>query len=151
MPPRKTTARPGKRIDFLAVKKRASVPFSFVLDELESVDFHTNSMFGCLAVYVGEKIVLVLRDQRTPAKDNGVWLATTAEHHASLKKDFPTMRSISVFGEGVTGWQVVPADDDEFEEAALLACQFVIAGDPRIGKIPKSRDRSKKKKNKKSR
>jgi len=96
-------------------------------------------MFGCLAVYVGEKIVLVLRDKRTTDADNGVWLATTTEHHRSLKQEFPHMRSIAVFGKPVTGWQVLPADAPDFEEAALHACELVIAGDPRIGKVPKSR------------
>jgi len=38
-------------------------------------------MFGCLAVYVKEKIVLILRDRRDETADNGVWLATTEDHH----------------------------------------------------------------------
>lgn len=96
-------------------------------------------MFGCLAIYVGEKIVLVLREKAGPSPDNGVWLATTLDHHESLRRDFPNMRSIEVLGKDVTGWQVLPADSTDFEEAALRACEFVIAGDPRIGKVPKSR------------
>jgi hypothetical protein len=39
----------------------------------------------------------------------------------------------------VTGWQILPVDAPDFEEAALRACQFIIAGDPRIGKVPASR------------
>jgi hypothetical protein len=93
-------------------------------------------MFGCLAVYVGEKIVLILRDKRDATDDNGVWLATTREHHQSLQRDFPNMRSIRVLGKKVTGWQVLPADAPDFEEAALRACEFVLARDPRIGKVP---------------
>ncbi len=96
-------------------------------------------MFGCLAVYVGDKIVLILRDKREPSTDNGVWLATTQEHHESLRLEFPNMRSIAVFGKEVTGWQVLPADAPDFEEAALHACELVVARDPRIGKVPKSR------------
>ncbi|MFZ0824196.1 MAG: hypothetical protein WAM87_11105, partial [Terriglobales bacterium] len=38
-----------------------------------------------------------------------------------------------------TGWQVLPADAPDFEEAALRACEFVLAGDPRIGKVPGAR------------
>jgi hypothetical protein len=49
------------------------------------------------------------------------------------------MRSIQVFGKEVTGWQVLPADAPDFEEAALHACELVIARDPRIGKVPKAR------------
>jgi hypothetical protein len=53
------------------------------------------------------------------------------------------MRSIQVLGKKVTGWQVLPADADDFEEAALRASELVLAGDPRIGKIPKGRRTSK--------
>jgi hypothetical protein len=44
-------------------------------------------MFGCLAVYVQDKIVLILRDKREGTADNGVWLATTEEHHQSLRRE----------------------------------------------------------------
>jgi hypothetical protein len=101
-------------------------------------------MFGCLAVYVKDKIVVILRDRPDEPADNGVWLATTPEHHASLRRDFPTMRSIEVFGQDVTGWQVLPADAPDFEEAAIRACEFVLARDPRIGKVPGSRRSPKK-------
>jgi len=103
-------------------------------------------MFGSLAIYVGDKIVLVLRDRKNDP-DNGVWLATTEEHHRSLRREFPSMRSISILGGAVTGWQVLPADAADFEEAALHACELVVTGDPRIGKVPKPRPvRAKKRK-----
>jgi hypothetical protein len=89
---------------------------------------------------VGEKIVLILRDKRED-RDNGVWLATTEEHHASLRCEFPNMRSIGVFGKPVTGWQVLPADAPDSEQAALRACELIAAGDPRIGKVPKGRQK----------
>jgi hypothetical protein len=119
--------------------KRKSIPHEFVLDALASLSPRTNPMFGCLAVYVGEKIVLILRDKPSATDDNGVWLATTHEHHASLRRDFPNMRSIAVLGDKVTGWQLLPADADDFEDAAQHACELVLAGDPRIGKIPNAR------------
>ena len=115
------------------------VPFDFVLSELESLAPYTKPMFGCTAVYVGDKIVFILRQKGNPLPDDGVWVATTGEHHASLKKDFPSIRSIELFGPGPTGWQVLPADADDFEDSVLKACQFVLRNDERIGKIPKSR------------
>ena len=99
-------------------------------------------MFGCLAVYVREKIVLVLREKTTDARDNGVWLATTIEHHQSLRREFPNMRSIGVLGKKITGWQVLPAGAPDFEEAAIHACDLILAGDARIGKVPGARKRS---------
>ena len=118
------------------VRQRKPVPHEFVLDALAEMQPRTNPMFGCLAVYVGEKIVLVLRDKRDGSADNGVWLATIHDHHESLRAEFPTMRSIQVFGKKVTGWQVLPADAPDFEEAALHACELIAARDPRIGKVP---------------
>jgi len=96
-------------------------------------------MFGCLAVYLGEKIVLVLRDKPTYPGDNGVWLATTREHHESLRRDFPNMRSIELLGKKATDWQVLPVDAPDFEQASLRACEFIVAGDSRIGKVPGAR------------
>jgi hypothetical protein len=49
------------------------------------------------------------------------------------------MRSIKVLGEKVTGWQVLPSNAQDFEEAALHACDLVLAHDPRIGKVPGAR------------
>ena len=95
-------------------------------------------MFGCTAVYVAEKIVFILRDRPARTDDNGVWVATTREHHESLRAELPGLRSIGGLAEGgETGWQNLPAEDPDFEDAVLRACALVLAGDPRIGKIPK--------------
>ena len=141
MAPNKSN-KSAHRLDnpFDIAKPRKAVPHAFVLEALAELELRTNPMFGCLAVYVGEKIVLVLRDKRPPDADNGVWLATTPEHHASLKQEFPSMRSIKVFGKPVTGWQVLPASSPDFEQAALHACELVIARDLRIGKVPKKKN-----------
>jgi hypothetical protein len=122
-----------------AIKKRKAVPHEFVLDAVAPLSPETRSMFGCLAVYVQDKIVLILRDKPTGTADNGVWLATAEEHHPSLRREFPNMRSVQVFGKKVTAWQVLPAKAEDFEAAALHACELVLARDPRIGKVPESR------------
>ncbi len=125
----------------MKIKSRKSIPYDFVLDELESLAPITKAMFGAVAVYVNGAIVFILRDRPKSPKDNGVWLATTAEHHASLQKDFPNMRSLEMFGPGPTGWQVLPSDAEDFEESVLRACGFVRRRDPRIGKIPQPKRR----------
>ncbi len=121
----------------MATRARKRIPHEFVLEAMTGLSPRTNPMFGCLAVYVGEKIVLILRDRNTV--DDGVWLATTAEHHESLRREFPNMRSIQVFGKDVTGWQVLPVGAPDFEESALHACDLIAARDPRIGKVPGAR------------
>ncbi|MDQ2842847.1 MAG: TfoX/Sxy family protein [Acidobacteriota bacterium] len=120
-------------------KPHKAVPHEFVLDAIAALSPSTRSMFGCLAVYVEDKIVLALRDKRNNVADNGVWLATTKEHHKNLHQEFPNMRSIQVLGKGITGWQLLPADAPDFEEAALRACELIAARDPRIGKVPRVR------------
>jgi hypothetical protein len=126
-----------------ATRRRAKeTPFGFVLDEIADLHPWTRPMFGCVAVYVEEKIVFCLRDKKDSPRDNGVWLATTKEHHASLRRELRSMRSIAVLGVAVTGWQVLPATSTDFEESVLRACALVRAGDPRIGKVPKARRRT---------
>jgi len=130
---------PAVPLDPLLTTRRKPIPHQFVLDAIAPLSPHTRPMFGCLAIYVKEKIVLILRDKPTYPADNGVWLATTADHHESLRPEFPNMRSIELLGKKITGWQVLPADAPDFEESALHACDLVLARDPRIGKIPAAR------------
>ncbi len=119
-------------------KLRKPAPYPFVLDALSAISPATRPMFGCLAVYVGEKIVVILREKSNQTQDNGVWLATTRKHHDSLRSEFPNMRPVELLGP-VTGWQVLPAGAPDFEESALRACELILVRDPRIGKIPKKK------------
>lgn len=114
-----------------------AIPFAFVLDELEGLELLVRPMFGCRAVYVGERIVMVLRKKGDA--DSGVWIATEIAHHAALRALLPSLRSIGVLGSGVTAWQNLPEDADTFEDEVLRACALVRAGDPRIGRVPKKR------------
>jgi len=127
-----------KRPDVFKTQPRKAPPHEFVLDAIAHLNPRTNPMFGCLAVYVRATIVFILRD-KAGSEDNGVWLATTIEHHESLRREFPNMRSIGVLGKAITGWQLLPVDAPDFEESALRACELVAAADPRIGKVPKQR------------
>lgn len=129
------------------MKKKKSLPFEFVLEELAAypkLRITVKPMFGLYGVYSGEKIVFILRDKIKDPEDNGVWIATTAEHHESLRKDLPIMRSLSEFGDEPTGWQVLSVQDPKFESNVFTACELVANNDPRIGKIPKSKLRKKK-------
>lgn len=133
-------------LDPLFSNVHKKIPHQFVLDALAPLSPITRPMFGCLAIYVEEKIVLILREKPTYPTDNGVWLATTEDHHASLRTEFPHMRSIGLLGKKITGWQVLPSDAADFEDAALRACDLVLARDARIGKVPGGRRTSREKK-----
>ena len=96
-------------------------------------------MFGTHTFYIGEKVVLIARKKKEHPRDNGVWIATLREHHATLKKELPGMRSISLLGEAPTNWQVIPETSPHFESSVIRACELIVKGDPRIGRIPKKR------------
>lgn len=122
----------------MRAKKIREIPFEFVIEALRGLDLRTKAMFGCEAIYVGDKIMLILRQRGKPKPDDGIWVATEREHHDSLREEFPTLRSIKLFG-GDTDWQNLPINEDGFEEGALRLCELIHAGDVRIGRIPKSR------------
>lgn len=133
--------RRGVRND-LSLKTRRAIPHEFVLEALAPASPRTRPMFSCLGIYIGTKIVMALRNKGGEAgHSDGVWLATTREHHESLRIEFPNMRSIPVFGAEPTGWQLLPANAPDFEESALRACELILARDPRIGKVPAKKRR----------
>jgi hypothetical protein len=115
------------------------IPFEFVLEELNRLNPVVKPMFGCHAIYIGEKIVLIVRKKSAGDPDNGVWISTSPEHHAQFRKIFPSMRSIKLFGEKTTSWQNLPEEADDFEESVMTACGLILKHDPRIGKIPKKK------------
>jgi len=116
-------------------KQKKSIPFNFVIENLFSREPIVKQMFGCHSIYIDDKIVLCLRDKDD--EDSGVWIGTSKEHHSSLKKEFPSMRSIRVFGPGESSWQVISKEEDDFETSVNRLCELILKDDPRIGKIPK--------------
>lgn len=127
------------------MKKQTSIAFSFVLEELYSIQPRVRPMFGCHAIYHGEKIVLITRDRKDHTADNGVWVATETDHHSSLRKLIPSLRSIEVLGgDKQTNWQNIPSEADDFEESVLLVCSMILKNDPRVGRIPKPRKKKRK-------
>ncbi len=128
----------------MAIRTKKPVPFTFVLDALEAANPITRPMFGCTAVYIGDKIVLVLRDKGPKDPDTGVWIITMPEHHSTLLGDFPSLRSIQMFDKkGPAGWRKLAASDPDFEESALRLCSLILKGDSRLGNVPKAKKRPK--------
>src|ERR1700722_16211148 len=54
--------RPGPDALFAARPSRKTIPFDFVIAEIEELGPFTRPMFGCHAVYVDDKIIFLLRD-----------------------------------------------------------------------------------------
>jgi hypothetical protein len=120
---------------------KKNIPFDFVLDYLIPLDVTVKQLFGLWAIYVNEKIMLIIRQQVDYPDSNGVWIATNQEHHKSLKIELPSLRSITIFSDGIleTEWQVIPVDADDFEASVRKVCELIKHNDHRIGRIPKPR------------
>ncbi len=128
----------------MAVKK--TIPFNFVFEYLEPLPYVVKPFFGCHAIYLGDKIMLILRDKPSYPEINGVWMATSQESHESLRKLFPSMCSISIFSDGKseTAWQMIPSDAPDFESSVVELCNLVRRGDKRIGRVPKKQKKKSK-------
>lgn len=122
-----------------------NIPYNFVFDYLTPIEVTIKPMFGLYALYVKEKIVLILRQRTKHPGINGVWIATEQEHHESLRKDLPSLISISTAEDFTeTEWQLIPADSNDFEASVTKVCELIKRNDPRIGRIPKARKQKKK-------
>lgn len=83
--------------------------------------------------------MFITRKKPSHEDSNGIWIATSHEHHESLKKEFPYLESVHVLneGKGETGWRLLHENANDFESSAIRLCELIKAGDERIGRIPK--------------
>ena len=118
---------------------RKNIPFAFVFDYLAPLEISVKPMFGLWAIYVQEKIVLILRQRKDHPEINGIWVATYPEHHQGLKHELPALCSVSTYSDDIknTEWQLLRADADNFESSAIKVCELISNNDQRIGRIPK--------------
>jgi hypothetical protein len=122
--------------------KRRSAPYPFILEALTALEPEVRPMFSGFAVYVGEKIVLMLRDSLKQPKDNGVWLVFSETANLAdpgIRQDFPSLRLIDLLGGKIAHWRLIPADSSTFESEALHACELLLKHDLRLGRVPQSR------------
>ncbi len=125
-----------------SAKTRHKVPHSFVLEALAPLEPEVRRMFSGFAVYVGDRLVCMLRDHDKSPRDNGVWLVlseTTNPADATLRVEFPSIRSIELLGGKIRHWLLIPSDSATFESEALHACDLLLQHDARLGRIPESR------------
>jgi len=92
-------------------------------------------MFGFTYVYLEDRLLFSLRDSSKHRSTNGMWLFTTAEHLESLRNEFPQLSRRYRWHSGNNGWVILPAKLENFEEYALKACELILSGDRRIGRV----------------
>ena len=118
--------------------KRSQLPFSFIIDELESLRPTLKSAFGFTHIYLEDKLLCSLRDSATQPGTNGMWLYTTTEHADSLAGEFPDLPRRQIWRSGKKAWIVLASRLADFEEHAFRACELILLGDQRIGRLSRS-------------
>ena len=120
-------------------------PYEFVLDALDPLELRIKPMFGAHAIYHEDKILLILRKKSLTDKDTGVWFGIPDEFILDIKKAFPVLKDLTLFGTPPTAWQVLRESAPEFEETVFALCELIKKKDQRIGRIPKPKPLKKKK------
>lgn len=111
------------------------IPFPFVLDELSSIRPTVRQAFGFTYFYLDDRLLCCLRNSSKQPGSNGMWLFTTTEHVDSLAKEFPDLSRRYLWRSGKNAWVVLPSRLAEFEEYAFKACELILNGDRRVGRI----------------
>lgn len=125
-----------------AAKPKQKPPYPFILDALAPLNPEVRRIFSGFGVYVGDRIICILREQEKSARDNGVWLVlsdSTNPADPDLLRQFPSIRSIDLLRNKMRQWLLIPSDGPGFEIEALRACDLLLHYDPRLGRIPQSR------------
>jgi hypothetical protein len=121
------------------MKNTASIkregPFPFVLEELVPLRPTIKRMFGFTYVYLDHKLLFALRDDPKQTSTNGLWVYTTDEYLESLAKEFPQLPRRQLWRSGKKGWVVLASRLEHFEEYAFKACELVLKGDQRVGRV----------------
>jgi len=110
-------------------------PFPFILGELESLRPIIKKVFGFTHVYLEDKLLFSLRDATAQRGSNGMWLYTTTEHADSLAAEFPELPRRQIWRSGKKAWIILASRMGDFEENALKACELILRGDQRIGRL----------------
>ena len=124
------------------LKPKPKPPHPFVLEALAPLSPEVRRMFSGFAVYIGDRIVFMLRDHAKSPRDNGVWLVLSESANPAdpkLRREFPSLRSVELLRGKIGHWLVIPSDSPNFEAEALHACDLLLHRDPRLGRIPESR------------
>jgi hypothetical protein len=122
----------GKAMNNTAFGK---LPFPFVLEELMPLRPTIKRMFGFTHVYLDGRLLCSLRDSVKQTGTNGLWLYTTTEHADSLAREFPQLSRRQLWRSGKNAWIVLASRLEDFEEYAFRACELILNGDRRIGRV----------------
>jgi hypothetical protein len=119
------------------------IPFDFIFDYLLPVDLTVKKMFGMVYLYIGTRLMLMLRNRANEPHLNGIWVATDPKHVVSLRKEVPSLMSFSALGIETpeSKWQLLSPNEEDFETSAITICNLISRGDKRIGRVVKGKSK----------
>ena len=117
-----------------AKKPKPPHPLLWIVEPLMyEPDYFERPMFGCLAIYLHGRMVLVLCSGKEPW--NGLLVPTDHQFQESLLRDFAGLRQHTVLKK----WLYLPEKSASFESTAPEIVEKIRTGDTRIGVEPKER------------
>lgn len=83
--------------------------------------------------------MLILRKADKNQSMNGIWIATSKQHHQSLENEIPALGDFVLDGGEMhdSDWRLLKDDHEDFEESTIKLCELISHGDKRIGKETK--------------
>ena len=116
-----------------------SIPHDFMMEFLYPLAIRTKSMFGNVALYHEEKILLATRKKIDNTTDNGIWIAAPLDYQDKLKEQIPELRPIQMIS--TKKWLLLHEEEELFEERAQLIAELIKSNSPLIGTVPKPKDK----------
>jgi hypothetical protein len=100
---------------------------------MEDPSYIERRMFGCLAVYLYGRMVLLLTEGEEPW--NGLLIPTEHKYHNSVLNEFKDIVQHPVLKK----WLYLPENTEDFESVASDVVHAIEMNDPRFGVEPKER------------
>jgi hypothetical protein len=121
-------------------KKKSQNPLLWVVEPImEEPSFIERAWFGCRAVYLHGRLMLVLCSGEEPW--NGLLIATEREFHDAILQEFGNVVRHPVLKK----WLYLPENSEDFETVSSEIVEAVRTGDQRLGVEPGERKRKRKK------
>ncbi|MCH2533204.1 MAG: TfoX/Sxy family protein [Bdellovibrionales bacterium] len=133
------------------MKKKKVFSYEIFCEPLQgSESYYTRAMFGGLAIYYNDLMVLMLaespgdREYRGHSYEfdlwNGILVPTDRPHHSHLKSNMPELINHPILAK----WLFLPANCNRFELCASELIDWILKSDPKIGIVPGQSRRKKK-------
>ena len=122
-----------------STSRNTALPFPFLIDELSPLRLTVKRVFGFTYLYLDEILLCALRDNAKKPNSNGMWLFTTLDYVEQLGKEFPELPKRYLWRSGRNAWVILPSRLEQFEEYAFKACEMIMNGDRRIGRVSRAK------------